>query len=80
MSKKKVRKQPKGFKPVFPDNPEQSASSGGAEHTKGARGSTQEKHEESQTKKKQSRGGESGDTRRRAPRRKPLGWKGPWPP
>jgi hypothetical protein len=41
MSKKKIRKQPKGFKPVFPENPEPSASSGGAEHTKDAKGSTQ---------------------------------------
>jgi RHS repeat-associated protein len=50
------------------------------EHTKNARPSTEEKHEEGEARRKQDQGGEAGDSRRRPPRRRPGGWKGPWPP
>jgi RHS repeat-associated protein len=51
-----------------------------AEHTKGARPSTKEKHQEGQRRKKMDRGGEKGDKKRRPPRKRPDGWKGKWPP
>ena len=51
-----------------------------AEHKKGARKSTQEKHEGGQTRKQQDAGGEKGDQGRRPPRKQPPGHKGPWPP
>ncbi|MFC4307533.1 RHS repeat domain-containing protein [Steroidobacter flavus] len=50
------------------------------EHTKGARPSTQEKHEKGQARKSQDRGGEKGDSRRDPPRKRPPDHKGPWPP
>jgi len=56
--------------------PPQDAS----EHTKGARPSTQQDHEAGKARKKKDRGGEKGDERRRPPRKRPDGWKGPWPP
>jgi len=49
-------------------------------HRKGARKSTKDDHEEGRRKDKQSRGGEIGDARRDPPRKRPDGWKGPWPP
>ena len=52
----------------------------GGEHTKNPRPSNLPKHEEGQTRKKRDYGGEKGDERRDPPRRKPPGWKGPWPP
>lgn len=55
-------------------------SSGGAEHTSGARPSKEQDHEKGKARKKRDRGGEDGDERRDYPRRKPDGWKGPWPP
>jgi RHS repeat-associated protein len=51
-----------------------------AEHTKDARPSTKEKHEEAEARRNQDRGGERGDERRRPPRKRPPNWKGPWPP
>jgi hypothetical protein len=51
-----------------------------AEHKKSARPSTEEKHEAGTTRKKKDRGGEKGDENRAAPRKRPSGWKGPWPP
>ena len=52
-----------------------------AEHTSGARPSTQEKHEAGLTRKQRDSGGEKADiTSRRPPRQKPSGTKGPWPP
>ncbi len=55
-------------------------SAGGEEHQEGARESTREKHEDGQARRQRDRGGERGDRNRRLPRRKPRGWKGPWPP
>jgi RHS repeat-associated protein len=49
-------------------------------HKKGARPSTQEKHEKGQARKRQDRGGEKGDDRRDPPRKRPPDHKGPWPP
>ncbi|MEA5463933.1 eCIS core domain-containing protein [Leptothoe sp. PORK10 BA2] len=56
------------------------APAGGAEHTSGARGSTAGRHEEGRARVARDRGGEAGDVRRPVPRRRPEGWKGPWPP
>jgi RHS repeat-associated protein len=53
---------------------------GGSEHTKGARPSTQGKHEAGQARKGRDRGGEKADKERREPRKRPPGRKGPWPP
>jgi hypothetical protein len=53
--------------------------SGGAEHTKGARPSTKEKHERAQARRRLDDGNEKGDQRRRGPRKRPPGWKGPYP-
>jgi len=50
------------------------------DHTKGARPSTQEKHQAGQARRKKDRGGEKADEGRRPPRKRPPGWKGPWPP
>lgn len=50
-----------------------------AEHTKGKRPSTREKHEEGARRKNKDRGGEKADEGRRPPRRRPPGHKGPWP-
>jgi hypothetical protein len=55
-------------------------SSGGAEHTTGARGSTQDVHQAGQTRKQLDYGGEKGDARRAYPRKRPADWTGPWPP
>ena len=49
-------------------------------HRKNARPSTKGKHESGDARRAQDRGGERGDGRRRAPRKKPKGHKGPWPP
>ncbi|NAS12894.1 RHS repeat domain-containing protein, partial [Poritiphilus flavus] len=57
-----------------------AGESGGAEHTKGKRNSTKGKHERGRARKSRDRGGEKGDTGRRYPRKRPPGWKGPWPP
>lgn len=65
-----------GFAMCPPDVPTYCA----AEHTKAARPSTKEDHEEGQARKKKDRGGERGDERRRPPRKRPPNWKGPWPP
>lgn len=50
------------------------------EHTKGARPSTQGKHEKGQARKNRDRGGEKGDANRNPPRKRPPDHKGPWPP
>ena len=50
-----------------------------AEHTND-RPSTKDKHEKGKARKRRDRGGEKGDDRRRPPRTRPDGWKGPWPP
>jgi RHS repeat-associated protein len=54
-----------GWAACPPDTPTYCA----AEHTKGARPSTDK-----------DRGGEKGDARRRPPRKRPPNWTGPWPP
>ena len=51
-----------------------------AEHTSGARPSTQGKHEKGQARKGRDAGGEKGDKSRRPPSQKPPSYKGPWPP
>ena len=53
---------------------------GNAGHDAGARESTRGKHEAGESRRKRDRGGEKGDDQRDYPRRKPAGWKGPWPP
>jgi RHS repeat-associated protein len=63
------RKPPSGY-----------GDSGGSEHTSGARKSTEGKHEGGTATKRKSRGREKGDNARKAPRRRPKGWKGSWPP
>ena len=49
-------------------------------HTKGARPSTKNKHEDGDARRARDRSGEDGDISRRPPRRRPDQWKGPWPP
>jgi RHS repeat-associated protein len=49
-------------------------------HTKGARQSTKAKHEKGNARRAMDRGGEKADPGRRPPRKRPNGWKGPWPP
>jgi RHS repeat-associated protein len=51
-----------------------------AEHVKGARPSTENKHQQGEARKAQDRGKEKGDERRRPPRKRPPDWRGPWPP
>ena len=51
-----------------------------SEHTKGARPSTKQDHQTGTARKRRDKGGEKGDERRRPPRKRPKGWKGPWPP
>ena len=62
----------------------QSNSLGEKEHTKDARPSTEQKHEEGVARRQLDQGGEKGDETRRQkgmfPRKRPRGWKGPWPP
>ncbi|WP_236966424.1 RHS repeat-associated core domain-containing protein [Hydrogenophaga sp. SL48] len=50
-----------------------------AEHTKNARPSTQQKHQEAESRRARDAGGEKGDKNRRPPSKKPPGYKGPWP-
>jgi hypothetical protein len=50
-----------------------------AEHTKNARPSTQQKHQEAEARRARDAGGEKGDKNRRPPSKKPPGFKGPWP-
>jgi hypothetical protein len=54
-------------------------AAGGAEHTSGARKSTEQDHQAGKARKQRDRGGEKGDKERPPPRRRPKGWKGPWP-
>ncbi len=65
-------------KPIDP------GETGSAEHTKGARPSTEVKHQEGRGRVRQDRGREKADQwkggPRRVPRVRPKGWKGPWPP
>jgi FlaA1/EpsC-like NDP-sugar epimerase len=51
-----------------------------AEHTKGARKSTKEKHQQGKARKARDRGGEKGDARRGVPRKAPNNYQGKWPP
>jgi RHS repeat-associated protein len=50
------------------------------DHSKGPRRSTKERHQAGRGRRQKDRGGEKGDERRRPPRNRPDGWKGPWPP
>ena len=50
------------------------------EHTKGARPSTEEKHEKGKARAAQDKGGEKGDRSRAPYRKRPPNHKGPWPP
>ena len=54
--------------------------SGGAEHTAGARPSTEPTHQAGDARKQRDRGREKGDKGRGWPRCRPKGWTGPWPP
>jgi RHS repeat-associated protein len=56
------------------------APAGGSEHTSDPRPSTKGKHQKGADRKQTDRGGEKADANRRLPRRRPEGWKGPWPP
>ncbi|MBL7955936.1 MAG: RHS repeat-associated core domain-containing protein [Flavobacteriales bacterium] len=51
-----------------------------SEHSKNARPSTKGKHEEGQARRMRDRGGEKADENRNPPRKRPDGWKGPYPP
>lgn len=52
-----------------------------AEHKKGARPSTEEKHDEGVARKQRDQGGDKASKRLgRVPRTRPPGHKGPWPP
>ncbi len=52
-----------------------------AEHTKGKRPSTEEKHQQGEARKGRDRhGGEKGDVKRYTGRKRPINHKGPWPP
>ncbi len=51
------------------------------EHTKGARPSTEEKHQNGQARgQRDQHGGEKGDKNRDPYGKKPPSWKGSWPP
>ncbi|MCW5724003.1 MAG: RHS repeat-associated core domain-containing protein [Maricaulaceae bacterium] len=49
-------------------------------HRTGARESTRERHETGDARRTRDQGGERADERRRAPRQRPSGHRGPWPP
>jgi hypothetical protein len=49
-------------------------------HRESQRESNRETHEQGQRRRTMDRGGEKGDRRRRPPRRRPLGHRGPWAP
>jgi len=53
---------------------------GGAQHKKNKRRSTKERDEFGKARKQRDRGQEGGDLERKLPRRRPKGFKGPWPP
>jgi hypothetical protein len=65
---------------LFNESQDDDRKSGGAEHTKGARPSTKDDHERGQTRRLIDSGNEKGDERRRDPRKRPPGWRGPYPP
>jgi hypothetical protein len=49
------------------------------DHSKNARPSTGDKHQAGQRRAGMEGGGEKGDKNRKPPRKRPDGWKGPWP-
>jgi hypothetical protein len=49
-------------------------------HRTNIRPSTEQKHQEGEARKTRDRGGEKADQKRGYPRKRPKGWKGPWPP
>jgi hypothetical protein len=49
-------------------------------HHTNQRESNRTKHEQGQRRRGMDRGGERGDDRRQVPRRRPPGYRGPWPP
>jgi len=51
-----------------------------ASHRKGKKKSTKQRHEEGQKRQNMDRGGEKADPGRTPPRKRPKGWRGPWPP
>ena len=61
-------------------SPKRETAASGAEHTKNARPSTQNKHQEGKARKQRDRDGEKADEQRRPPRKRPPNHKGPWPP
>lgn len=50
------------------------------EHTKNKRPSTKGKHERGDARRGRDAGGEKADKERRPPRKRPDGWRGPYPP
>ncbi|MDX2097636.1 MAG: hypothetical protein SFW36_07650 [Leptolyngbyaceae cyanobacterium bins.59] len=50
------------------------------EHRKNQRESNRTRHEQGQRRRGMDQGGEGGDQRRRPPRKRPPGHRGPWPP
>jgi RHS repeat-associated protein len=73
--------QPGSTQPPSPTPPPPPSDPQMAEHTKGKRKSTKGKHQKGTSRKQIDRGGEKGDDRPgRLPRKRPDGWKGPWPP
>jgi hypothetical protein len=63
-----------------PSVPGKNQPAGGEQHKTGKRRSTLDKHQRGRSRKKRDREGEQADRFRSRPRRKPRGWKGPWPP
>ncbi len=51
-----------------------------AEHTTNQRPSNVPKHESGESRRNRDRGNEKGDKNRRENRKRPKGFKGPWPP
>ena len=49
-------------------------------HTKNKRPSTEQKHQEGDSRRQRDKGGEKGDKYRRPPKQRPDKWKGPFPP
>ena len=50
------------------------------EHGTNQRESNRQPHEQGQRRRRMDRGGEAGDRNRLPPRRRPPGYRGPWPP
>ena len=69
-----------GLDRMFSDPVQPLDPSGSAGHDTGARESTRGKHEDGDARRRRDRSGEDADENRDWPRKRPNGWKGPWPP